>query len=135
MGVQTRIAIVVPGDDDESIIAAAEAAIAWNRWWLRRNPFAPLLHASGVRYQRESKVWRDRGEDRFVAIPYVMERGVGDCDDLVAWRTAELRERFGVPAVPLLVPQSPVLVHMVVQLPDGSIDDPSAALGMLDGLR
>lgn len=47
----------------------------------------PPLYRSGVAYERE------RGpSEEFADVLTVLERGWGDCDDLVAWRVAELNE-------------------------------------------
>jgi hypothetical protein len=47
----------------------------------------PPLYATGVRYQEEPL-----GQvEEFAAVPVVLERLWGDCDDLAPWRCAELR--------------------------------------------
>ena len=56
----------------------------------------PPLYASGVRYQEDPpghEDWRD--------CLAVLRRGIGDCDQVVAWRVAELRVN-GTPAEPVL---------------------------------
>jgi hypothetical protein len=83
----------------------------------------PLLYSSGVRYRRE------RGTENWLGPVDVLRLGYGDCEDLVAWRVAELREH-GTPAQPYCYPPRPGLVHCVVRMPDGSIEDPSKRLGM-----
>ena len=59
---------------------------------------------------------------------------VHNCEDLVCWQIAELRERFGIPARPLIIPQlqpnGRYLYHIQTWTPDQGIDDPSARLGM-----
>lgn len=89
-----------------------------NRFWLQHHDVPPL-YESGVRYQRDAR-------EAFDTLPHVLERGFGDCEDLATWRAAEIPDARAVP-----VPVSTGW-HVVVQLPDGSIEDPSAALGMLD---
>lgn len=54
----------------------------------------PRLYASGVAYDREP--W-PKGVEEFADIVTILERGWGDCDDLCAWRVAELQET-GEPA-------------------------------------
>lgn len=60
----------------------------------RRGAAIPPLYQSGVEYDREP--WAGLFEE-FADITTVLERGWGDCDDLCAWRTAELLEQ-GEPA-------------------------------------
>ena len=84
----------------------------------------PRLYDSGVRYQREQP-----GREQWWTIPQVLERGYGDCEDLSAWRAAELRS-MGVPAFAYVIRSGPRMFHAVVRYPDGSIEDPSRALGL-----
>lgn len=49
----------------------------------------PPLYRSGVVYRREPR--RSRF-DRFDDVEIVLQRGHGDCEDLAAWRIAELQE-------------------------------------------
>lgn len=105
-----------------SIMLAALTAI--NVDWLRRNPLAPPLYLSGVRYQTEPK------ED-WLSIPEVWRRGSGDCEDLATWRAAELIVS-GEPAIAYW--EQPVvgrrLYHILVRRNDNTIEDPSRVLGM-----
>lgn len=59
---------------------------------------------------------------------------VHNCEDLACWRVAELRVRFGIGARPTYTsqvrPDGSYLYHILVELPDGSIEDPSRNLGM-----
>jgi hypothetical protein len=104
----------------------------------------PPLYASGVRYKEDPpghEDWRD--------VYAVLARGIGDCDQLVAWRIGELRAN-GDACEPVLkwqfvtreqmiaigyprkfIPEKGVwLVHCLVRFPDGAIEDPSKILGM-----
>ncbi len=132
---------------------ALEAMVAINLWHIRRslrraqlgygNPIAPL-YMTGVRYKEDPagrEDWRD--------LYSVLQRGYGDCDNLVAWRTAEL-QAAGIKARPVIkwqhIPQQQALalgypksvapsgglwmVHCLVQWPDGRVEDPSKLLGM-----
>lgn len=92
--------ITLPEDDGDDrhfapILLALEAMCAVNTWHIKRalkrtekglgHPVPPL-YASGVRYQEDPpgrEDWRDCWA--------VLDRGVGDCDQVVAWRVAELR--------------------------------------------
>lgn len=85
-------------------------------------PALPLLYQSGVRYRQENRTeWWLGPRD-------VYARGHGDCEDLVAWRVAELR-RVGEPAEPACYAPRPGLVHCVVKVGQ-KIEDPSRLLGM-----
>lgn len=83
----------------------------------------PPLYAAGVHYQRED------GTEKWLGPLDVYAAGVGDCEDLVAWRVAELR-MSGERANPLCYEPRPGLVHCVVRREDGQIEDPSRLLGM-----
>jgi len=91
----------------------------------------PPLYASGVRYQRErGEHWRSPA--RVVSGP---DAYGADCEDLTAWRVAELRASGADPdARPALYPTSKRSYHAVVVRGDGSIEDPSALLGMRIGV-
>lgn len=101
------------------------ALCAWNCDYLRAHPDTPLFYRAGLRYQREPP-----GQEDFQPIPELYRRGYGDCEDLAAARAAELRVRFGVNAVPEVVQIGPTLWHIIVRLPNGQAEDPSAHLGM-----
>jgi hypothetical protein len=102
------------------------ALAAWNCDWLKRHPETPSLYQSGVRYKSDPI---GSAED-FRPIPRVLSMGCGDCDDLAAWRVAELRVREHIRAVPEVIAIKPGLWHVFVRLPDGRAEDVSAHLGM-----
>ncbi len=92
----------------------------------------PPLYASGVRYRNEPREWKN---EHFDCIPVVLGRGWGDCDDLAPWRCAELRalgEKARIRIQWKRLPQGK-LFHIVVRRENGSIEDPSALLGMPKG--
>lgn len=112
---------------------ACGALTALNRLLLREakrrgRPF-PALYDSGVRYERQEHPSVGISVENFDSIPSVLARLAGDCDQLAAWRAAELQER-GVKAraVPTLIRSR--LMHVIVVYPDGSKEDPSKRLGM-----
>lgn len=88
----------------------------------------PPLYGGKIRYKREPL----RREDWQSALE-TAQLGYGDCEDLSAYRCAELRAR-GITAYPKVLMISPTLRHVVVtfQAQDGSwqIEDPSKKLGM-----
>ena len=109
----------------ENLTIWTTALCAWNCDWLRRHPEAPMFYQAGLQYRREPP-----GEEDFQPIPKLYARGYGDCEDLSAARAAELRVRFKVAAMPEVVAIRPGLWHIIVRLPGGGAEDPSAHLGM-----
>lgn len=91
----------------------------------------PCLYESGVVYKKEP-----RGQERWLTPSAVMTKGEGDCEDLAAWRAAELRVTGVDPgARAVAVRSGPRSWHAVVERSDGDKDhdefeDPSATLGM-----
>jgi len=106
-----------------------EALVLVNAEYLRRHPETPPLYLSGVRYQQEPF-----GEEEWQDIPYTLKLGYGDCEDLAAWRVAELRVMNNEKARPevmgRVLPSGMALYHIRVTRADGSIEDPSKLLGM-----
>lgn len=109
-----------------------DAMTRWNLELMRENPGAfPPLYEAGVRYQREDykgahpEDWRDA--------PEVLRRGGGDCEDLACYRAAELRAQ-GEAARAMFHAADRAdggrLFHIIVRRGDGSLEDPSRALGM-----
>lgn len=89
-----------------------------------RAPLSPV--GSGVVYAREP-----RGSERWMPPSMVLGRGQGDCEDLAGWYTAGLRVSGIDPeARAVAVRTSPRTWHAVVQRSDGTLEDPSAELGM-----
>jgi hypothetical protein len=95
-----------------------------------RHPDTPPLYTAGVRWQKETPTHGGHNEERFLTIPLVRMLGWGDCDDLAAWRAAEL-QRSGERARAVVYAVRPGLWHVVVRRGDGSIEDPSTRLGMV----
>lgn len=106
------------------IDAALEALTALNAVMLDERGL-PDVYASGVRYQREHP-----GRERWKNVAECIATGTGDCEDLATWRAAWLRVHAAEPARAIAVPGGPNTIHIVVQRADGTIEDPSADLGM-----
>lgn len=88
------------------------------------------LYQSGVRYQRERPRRPGLPEPQeWLDALSVYRKRHGDCEDLTAWRVAELRKR-GIAASPLIELRNGGYYHALVQLPDGTKEDPSKRLGM-----
>lgn len=90
----------------------------------------PPLYDADVVFGREP--WAPR-VDEFAHCLQVIGRGWGDCDDLCAYRVAELREQ-GEPAGIRVYWREPrggsQLFHAQVRRGDGSVEDPARMLGM-----
>jgi hypothetical protein len=73
------------------------------------------------------------GREDWQDIPETIRRGDGDCEDLACWRAAELNVKQGIRAFPTFrwrVRGTGTLYHILVQYPNGQIEDPSRMLGM-----
>jgi hypothetical protein len=107
--------------------------------WLKAHPETPDLYEAGVTYKPERHRENFKGQpteygEEWQTIPYVIYRGYGDCEDLGAWRSAELRAKYNIKASPFIkmrhMPDGFWRAHVVVRWPNGTIEDPSAKLGM-----
>lgn len=96
--------------EDELLIAAGEVPAS--------------VYDAGAVYRKERQdVWRHAKD--------VADEGWGDCEDLAAYRAAELRVSGEDPDAKVITYQTgPRRYHAVVQRGSGVIDDPSIALGM-----
>lgn len=110
-----------------------EALTAANVAYLQSHPDAPTVYGSGVRYRTEKpKVKGAPIPEEWLTVPYIVQRGWGDCEDLACWRCAELL-LTGVKATPAFTFRRVgrySVYHIFVRLPDGSTEDPSRRLGM-----
>jgi hypothetical protein len=113
-----------------------DAIIQGNEDFLRAYPDFPLLYNSPTRYVRDyDRLPKSVSYEEWKLIPSIVRRNwVADCKDLVAWRVAELRVRYGIMAKPTLLwktlPNGKQVYHVQVRYPDGTIEDPSVNLGM-----
>jgi hypothetical protein len=99
---------------------------------LLRTHHVPKIYEAGVRWQNEPA---DGSPEEFASCFVVISRGWGDCDDLAPWRCAELREAGENARIRITwrKKRSGMRVyHVLVRRGDGSIEDPSALLGMND---
>ncbi len=101
-----------------------EGLCAVNYALMRKRPYPPL-YSSGIRYEREGRA----GPERWLIAPQLVKKKRGDCEDLAAYRCAELRMK-GEPARVRVVRTGNKTLHAVVQRADGRIEDPSRRLGM-----
>lgn len=111
-----------------ALLLLLDALVQVNLNFLAKYPSTPLLYESGVRYEYERP-----GQEEWQDIPTTLAKGFGDCEDVCAWRCAELIARYGVPARPVFtykqLPSGMWLYHIRVWAPDG-LEDPSRLLGM-----
>jgi hypothetical protein len=87
------------------LVALLEGVVEVNRCHIRQSlnraeaglgPPIPPLYAAGVPYREDPF-----GQENWGDVLYCLQCGWADCDRLVLWRTAELREA-GVPAKPVI---------------------------------
>lgn len=92
----------------------------------------PPLYSGKIVYRREPP----RREDWQSALE-TAERGYGDCEDLVAYRIAELRAQGIKDAVPKITAVNPALRHVTLEYTNAAgervREDPSRLLGMGKG--
>jgi hypothetical protein len=106
--------------------ALLEGFVRLNQWMLTHHSQVPPLYQAGVRYQREdgTEIWKPA--------PRVFSDRFGDCEDLAAWRAAELRlaGEMDARAIAIRLRSGSRVWHAVVQRASGDIEDPSVILGM-----
>lgn len=119
------IRLAIPEVGEDTLALALSSLQGIDEVWLHRHPETPLLYHSGVVYAPELAT------EEWLPIPYLLARGIGDCEDLAAWRAAELRVTGEDPDARAMAYRSrPNLWHTIVRRGDGTIEDPSLALGM-----
>lgn len=112
----------------QAIESAVETLARANMAYLVTHPSTPSLALAPIRYERESKL---QGGERWQTIPEILKTGRGDCEDLSAWRIAELR-RKGIKAKPHVTGKKGKW-HIRVRVKVGGktvIYDPSREKGM-----
>lgn len=108
-----------------------EALVTANQLYIRTH-HVPPIYESGVRYEEEPV---DGRPEEFASIYQVIKRGWGDCDDLAPWRCAELREQGERAKIRITWRRrnsGQRVYHVIVRRENGTIEDPSALLGMYD---
>lgn len=106
-----------------------DALCGIDRWCRVQWSFPSVYDYPTIRYEAEPP-----GLELWSSTAALFARGFGDCEDLSCDRSAQLQLE-GIPArsVPMLEEVTPTgeeFWHVVTQLPDGRIEDPSALLGM-----
>lgn len=128
-----RIALIAQASNEEGLVLLLTLLTIANLRYLQTHPRCPRLYATKIRYERETPGKRGvHGDplhaDEWWTIPEIRRAGWGDCEDLACWRVAELRHLEGVQARPSIREVSPGRWHVRVQLPNGTVEDPSAIL-------
>ena len=97
--------------------------------YLKSHPRTPFLYSSGIVYRRD-----ESGKEDWQSIPELLKRGEGDCKSLACYLAAELYVTQGIKAFPQYRwrdrSAGGATYHIVVQMPNGAILDPSKRLGM-----
>jgi len=93
----------------------------------------PPLYETGIRYKRERRGGLEdfKSADRCLRDWNANSKNGCDCDDLAPWRAAELVVSGVDPeARPFVYRPRERLMHVIVARGDGTLEDPSAMLGM-----
>ena len=126
------VTMMVPAQID-ALIGACEGLASLNYQMMHHAQLGgdrfPELYRSGIVYRREpigEEVWQNAAE--------LLRHGAGDCEDLAAYRAAELRME-GEPATVSIKRTRRGSFHAVVRRADGRIEDPSKILIALEMAR
>ena len=112
------------GDSPEEIRAAVLGLAAVSLVQMRAKRF-PRLYAAGIRYKREP-----RNREQWQTAALTLRLRTGDCEDLAAYRLAELHRLGETGATIAVKVVRPELRHILVRRASGVIEDPSKRLGM-----
>lgn len=126
-----NIAILTTATGKRDLIRALEIQVLWNVHLMRTRSLPPL-YKSGIRYVREDSP-RDPHPnmpriERWQMADVLADTKRGDCEDLAMYRVAELRVRGERARIRLT--HSGKMWHVTLFRGDGSVEDPSARLGM-----
>ena len=125
MPVHVRIALgTTPAQVRAAVLGLAGVSLVQMQEHAARGQRLPALYGGTIRYEREPA-----DQERWQTAEETASRGYGDCEDLAAYRVAELQAQ-GVPATIKIRVVRPDLWHVLVEHPNGQLEDPSARLGM-----
>lgn len=125
MRIAPRLCVLTSTDE---LTAALQGLTLVNLVQMRRRSF-PRLYESGIVYSRERRDETGKPAENWLTADYLIQLMRGDCEDLGCYLAAEYQMR-GVNALAFAKQVSPHMVHILVRLPNGTIEDPSARLGM-----
>jgi hypothetical protein len=110
---------------------AVDATTLLNRRQIRRGKAPLWWNAPHIRYRAEARIGAFSNVERFNTAEEIMKMGADDCDGHAPWLAASMQVA-GVRARALVIESPGVGYHVVVEMPDGRIIDPSARRGMLE---
>lgn len=120
-----------------AIEAVAEGLVRLNvvlmEYAAARGVELPWLYQAGILYRREApgeEFWQSATD----IISMVADR-YGDCEDLSAWRAAELRFEGEDEGARVKVVRTRRAFHAIVEYSDGSVEDPSRVCIALEKRR
>lgn len=126
------LSLVLPfkGQGDIDFALSLATVIALRE--LRANPRIPKLYRSGVRWRRDKckAPGVDGACERFLSPLQLLKERFGDCDDLGPWLAAERILEGNKRARAKSIRAPGIGYHVIVELGDGRIEDPSKRLGM-----
>jgi hypothetical protein len=123
------LAIQLPWRGEAELAPALAALVALNVAYARHGGWRiPPLYGGAIRYALEGRNHHGQRRERWLCAPEVARYGYGDCEDLACYRAMELR-LLGEDAMAIARP-TPIGWHIQVRRGDGTIEDPSARLGM-----
>lgn len=116
----------------KAVVELVKTLVAIDLQYLARNPRTPWFYESGVRYRPQlTRNGSFIGQELWWDIPTILAHGEGSCEDLAAWRVAELIQ-LGTVARPYVHSNQTAdltVYHVVVH--KGLVEeDPSKILGM-----
>lgn len=127
----SHVRLSMPFVDREELQLGLDCTTAWNVETMLAKPIPPL-YETGVVYKREPMCRTNGVEhvcEEWLTAHEVVARGWGDCDDLGPFLAAQLRIR-GDNRAQAFPKRSAAGWHILVRRGDGTIEDPSAILGM-----
>lgn len=121
--------IICPCDGPAEMNRAMDVLIALDMVYLNAHRNEKPLYRAGVRYD-------DPGVLAWYTTPILYNKGKGDCKSLTGARVAELRVTGEDPKAAAHFKQvTRRMWHVLVKRGDGSLEDPSAKLGMYEVLK
>lgn len=116
------------------LVACLELLVLENLMLARHCPGGrvPDPYKSKVKYLQEPPEWR--GVEHLDNFAICIARGWGDCDDLVGWRVAFLRQNGEPTAKPRVIwPQGESRFHARIRRANLDEEDPSISLKRMNG--
>lgn len=126
-----NVRVKMPFKGKEDLQLGLDALTAWNVAAMKQRPI-PFIYESGVRYRREILCVHDgvpKVCEEWLTAHEILRRSLGaDCEDLGCYLAASLIMKGEQARA--VAKRSAVGWHIQTRRADGSIEDPSAKLGM-----